>query len=204
MILYIIITLIFYSQNLTKTMFEDSDYPKISNRNASAAVGKKVKFYDDGIHYIRYCITKQTGEEISISILRLAFKFFVEYLIFTLLSNKPLSFLNLGVFYTRKYPESIKRSKSGHRIYIPSFFAPAINFSETVRNALKSRNYPFHSLEFLTADKKDFKGLFHSIRIIDYSELQIPEPPDESDLNVPFLTDPDLPVADASFSIPLE
>jgi hypothetical protein len=176
---------------------------KISNNNSSAAKGKKVKFYDDGIYYIRYCIAKQTGEEISISLLRLAFKFFTEYLIYVLLTNKPLSFLNLGVFYTKKYPESIRRSKSGDRIYIPSFFAPSINFSETIRKALKSRHFDFHSPEFLAADKKDFKGLFHSIRLIDYSELQIPEPPDESDLLVPFFDNSD-PLSSDSFILPLD
>lgn len=146
----------------------------------------RIKFYEDGIYYIRYCIMKETGEDISISLLRLAFKFFVEYAIYNWIHEKKLAFLHFGTFYTKWLPECIKKNRKGEKIYIPSFPYPVINFSDTVRNALKFGSYHFTSPEFLNAKKKDYKGLFHSIRLRDFDEFNLEDAPDESDLQVDF------------------
>lgn len=146
----------------------------------------KVKFFDDGLYYIRYCIMKETGEDISISILRLAFKYFIEYTVFNWIRERKMSFLNFGVFYTKWYPDCFKKTRKGEKIFIPSFPFPAINFSENVRRALKHGHHHTTAPEFLNAEKKDFKGLFHSIRLRDYDEFNLEKPPDETDLKVDF------------------
>lgn len=153
-----------------------------SNRGNS----ERVKFYEDGIYYIRYCIMKETGEDISISLLRLVFKYFVEFAIYNWIHEKKLAFLHFGTFYTKWLPECIKRTRKNEKIYIPSFPYPVINFSDTIRNALKFGNYPFTSPEFLNAPRKDFRTLYRAIHIKDYEELHLDEPPDEKDLTVDF------------------
>lgn len=156
-----------------------------SNRGDS----NRIKFYEDGIYYIRYCIMKETGEDISVSLLRLAFKYFIEFAIFNWIHERKLAFLHFGTFYTKWLPECIKKTRKGEKIYIPSFPYPVINFSETIRNSLKHGNYPFTAPEFLGAKKKDYKGLFHSVRLRDYDEFNLEESPDESDLQVDFYSE---------------
>lgn len=147
---------------------------------------ERIKFYEDGIYYIRYCIMKETGEDISISLLRLAFKFFVEFAIYNWIHEKKLAFLHFGTFYTKWLPECVKKTRKGEKMYVPSFPYPVVNFSDTVRKALKHGNYPFTAPEFLGAKKKDYKGLFHAVRLRDFDEFNLEEAPDEKGLEVDF------------------
>lgn len=144
---------------------------------------ERVKVFDQALHYIKYSILKETGQEINIDLLRLCFRYFTEYLINQLNLGKVVAFLNVGVFDTRMYPDSIKKDAHGHSHYVPAFEAPVLRFSKVIRESLKSGDPDCTSPEFLEAKAKDYNSLYEIIRPRTYGEFNIPEPPDESDLD---------------------
>lgn len=156
---------------------------RVTNRKTRGL--EKVKFFNDGLSYIRYCLLKETGTDLSIQMLRQIFDYAFEYIINTIIQKKGLWIYKFGLFYTKEYPESIKGTQGGKKVFVPAFDSPAINFSTHIRKAIKAKHYPCSAPEFLDAKQADYQALFHKVRVVDYKELNIEEPFDGEEVALP-------------------